>query len=384
MRGEFESFQTMEIVIVETKKDLKKFIQFPWQIYKNDPYWVPPLISEIEFIFSEENPFWEHAERRLFLIREGNHPGDRHLLGRIAAIIDRNHINLHQENCGFFGFFESVNDYSVAQGLLNAVRDYLKEKNMVLMRGPMNPSTNDECGFLLEGFDSAPVIMMTYNPRYYLELMEKYGMKKARDVYAYLAPVVGEQIERLSRVGELVKKREPNLVVRPINLKKFAEELAKIKKIYNSAWNKNWGFVPMTDGEIESVAKRLKPLVLPDILQIAEFDGKPAGFSMAVPDYNQVLKKVNGRLNLTGLIKFLWYKNKVETIRLITLGICPEYRKRGIDALLYLESLKGAMKKGFKYCECSWILEENILIQRAAEMMGGKLYKKYRIYETKI
>jgi len=366
----------MEIIPVENKKELNEFIEFPWQIYRNDHHWVPPLISEVKFIFSEKNPFWEHSERKLFLVREG-----ARLLGRIAAIIDYNHINLHQENCGFFGFYESVNDYSVAEKLFNAVRDYLKQKNMNLMRGPINPSTNDECGFLFEGFDSPPAIMMTYNPSYYLELAEKYGFRKAKDFYAYLAPITGEQIERLSRVGELVKKREPNLVVRPINLKKFPEELSKIKEIYNSAWSENWGFVPMTDEEIESMAKRLKPLVLPDILQIGEYDGKPAGFLMAVPDYNQVLKKINGQLNLPGIVKFLWYKNKIDTLRLMTMGVCPEYRKKGVDALLYLESLKGAMKKGFKFCEYSWILEENTLTQRAAEMMGGKLYKKYRIYE---
>ncbi|HCJ67634.1 MAG TPA: N-acetyltransferase, partial [Elusimicrobia bacterium] len=263
----------------------------------------------------------------------------------------------------FFGFFESINDYAVAEKLLNVVREYLKEKKMEVMRGPMNPSTNDECGFLIEGFDSAPTVMMTYNPEYYLEFMERYGLRKAKDFYAYLAPVTGEQITRLSRVSELVKKREPNLVVRPINLKKFAEELGKIKQIYNSAWSKNWGFVPMTDGEIESMAERLKPLVVPEILQIAEFDGKPAGFLMAVPDYNQVMKRINGKLNLSGIVKFLWYKNKIDALRLITLGVCPEYRKKGIDGLLYLESLKGAMKKGYKFCEFSWVLEENILTQ---------------------
>lgn len=369
----------MEIISVENKKQLDEFIKLPWRIYQNDPYWVPPLINEVEFLFSEKNPFWQHSERKLFLLKK-----DGNFLGRIAGIIDYNHINFHQENCGFFGFFESVNDYLVAEKLLNAVREYLREKKMELMRGPMNPSTNDECGFLIEGFDSAPKIMMTYNPKYYPELMEKYELRKAKDFYAYLAPVTGEQIIRLSRVSELVKKREPDLVVRPINLKKFAEELGKIKQIYNSAWSKNWGFVPMTDEEIESMAKRLKPLVVPDILQIAEFDGKPAGFLIAVPDYNQVMKRINGKLNLSGIIKFLWYKNKIDALRLITLGVCPEYRKKGIDGLLYLESLKGAMRKGYKFCEYSWILEENILAQRAAESMGGKLYKKYRIYEIKI
>ncbi len=369
----------MEVISVKDKKSLAEFIRLPWEIYRNDPNWVPPLIKEIEFLFSNKNPFWQHSENKLFLLKK-----DGKYLGRIAGIIDCNHINIHQENCGFFGFFESVNDYQIAEELLNAVKEYLREKKMVFMRGPVNPSTNDECGFLIEGFDSPPQIMMTYNPKYYLELIERYGMKKAKDLYAYLGPVTGEPIARLSRLSESVKRREKDLVVRPINLKIFAEELGKIKQIYNSAWSKNWGFVPMTDGEIESMAERLKPLVVPEILQIAEFDGKPAGFIMAIPDYNQVMKRINGKLNLSGIIKFLWYKNKIDAIRLVTLGVCPEYRKKGIDGLLYLEALKGAMKKGYKYCESSWILEENILTQRAAEFMGGKLYKKYRIYDIKI
>lgn len=369
----------MEIIPVEEKKLLNEFIKFPWQIYHSDPHWIPPLITEQKFIFSNKNPFWEHAERTLLLVKE-----EKKVLGRIAAIIDFNHINFRQEKCGFFGFFECVEDYSVAERLLNAARDWLKEKGMEIMRGPMNPSMNEECGFLIEGFDSSPTLMMTYNPPYYLEFMERYGLQKARDLFAYLAPVTGEQLERLNRLAERVKKREPNLTVRPANPRRFRQELEIIKQIYNSAWNRNWGFVPMSDKEIETMGKRLKPLVVPEIIQIALFNGKPAGFLMAFPNYNQVFKKINGRLNLVGIIKFLWFKRKINTVRLITLGICPEYQKRGVDVLLYLESLKGTQKKGYKFAEYSWVLEDNLLTQRAAEMMGGKLYKKYRIYEMPI
>jgi len=368
-----------EVFPVKNKKELNEFIKFPFQVYRNDPHWIPPLLSEQKFIFSNKNPFWEHAERTLFLVKE-----EKKVLGRIAATIDSSHINFHQEKCGFFGFFECVEDYPVAERLLNAARDWLKEKGMEIMRGPMNPSMNEECGFLIEGFDSSPTLMMTYNPPYYLEFMERYGLQKAKDLFAYLAPVTGEQLERLNRLAEMVKKREPNLSVHAGDLKNFRQELENIKRVYNSAWSENWGFVPLTDKEIEVMAEKLKPLIVPEIIQIALLDGKPAGFLMAFPDYNQVLKKINGKLNLIGVIKFLWFKRKINTVRLMTMGICPEYRKRGVDVLLYLESLKGTQKKGYKFAEYSWVLEDNLLTQRAAEMMGGKLYKKYRIYEMSI
>jgi hypothetical protein len=367
----------MQIEIVSDKKSLEQFIRFPWAVYEGDPNWVPPLISEMKFILGEENPFFRHAEAAYFLARDSGN-----VVGRIAAIIDRNHINTHNEQAGFFGFFECLPDPAVACGLLDAAAAWLKERDIEIMRGPVNPSTNDECGFLLEGFDSPPMIMMTYTPQYYLDYMDRCGMEKARDLYAYISVIKEVSAGgRLERLASGVKTRVPGITVRPANMKNFRHELEVVKEIYNSAWSHNWGFVPMTDEEIESMAKRLKPLIAPELLIMAEVNGDPAAFFMAVPDYNQVLRRVNGRLGPVGLLKFLWYSRKISDIRVLTMGVKEEYRKKGIEGLLYLESFKSAMRQGYERAEMSWVLEDNVLMQRGCELMGGKLYKRYRIYE---
>lgn len=370
----------MQIELVSDTQGLDQFIRFPWAVYEGDPNWVPPLISEMKFILGEENPFFHHAEAAYFLAKNG-----KTVVGRIAAIIDRNHINTHNEQVGFFGFFECLPDPAIASGLLDAAASWLKERDIEVMRGPMNPSTNDECGFLLEGFDSPPMIMMTYTPPYYLAYMEKCGMMKAKDLYAYLS-IIGDVSAggRLERLASGVRSRVPGITVRPAVMKNFHRELEVVKDIYNSAWSHNWGFVPMTEEEIESMAKRLKTLIVPELLIMAEVDGAPAAFFMAVPDYNQVLKKVNGRLGPIGLLKFLWYSRRIKDIRVLTMGVKEEYRKKGIEGLLYLESFKAAMKKGYERAEMSWILEDNVLMQRGCELMGGQLYKKYRIYEKSL
>jgi hypothetical protein len=226
---------------------------------------------------------------------------------------------------------------------------------------------------------------MTYTPRYYLDHMEHCGMEKAKDLYAYISIIKEVSAGgRLERLASGVKARVPGLTVRPANMNDFRRELEVVKDIYNSAWSHNWGFVPMTDEEIESMAKRLKPLIAPELLIMAEVNGEPAAFFMAVPDYNQVLRRVNGRLGPVGSLKFLWYSRKIMDIRVLTMGVKEEYRKKGIEGLLYLESFKAAMKKGYARAEMSWVLEDNVLMQRGCELMGGKLYKKYRIYEKTI
>ncbi len=367
----------MNIEQVNGAGSLNEFIQFPWKVYQGNSKWVPPLVSEVKFVLNEKNPFFQHAEAACFLARKNGET-----VGRIAAIIDRNHICIHNERAGFFGYFECLPDVAVAQGLLDAASGWLKERDLEIMRGPINPSTNDECGFLLEGFDSPPMIMMTYTPAYYLDYMERCGLTKAKDLYAYISVIRDVAAGgRLEKLASAVKARVPGLTVRPANMKQFQRELKVVKDIYNSAWSHNWGFVPMTDEEIESMAKRLKPLIVPELLIMAEVNGKPAAFFMAVPDYNQVLGKINGRLGPVGIAKFLWYSRKISDIRVLTMGVKEEYRKKGIEGLLYLESFKAAVKKGYERAEMSWILEDNVLMQRGCELMGGKLYKKYRIYE---
>jgi GNAT superfamily N-acetyltransferase len=360
---------------------MNEFIRFPWKVYQGNPNWVPPLKSEVKSILSEKrNPFFHHAEVACFLARKNGVT-----LGRIAAIIDRNHIKFHNEPAGFFGFFECLPDCAVARELLCSAASWLKERGIEIMRGPMNPSTNDECGFLLEGFDSPPMIMMTYTPAYYLDYMERCGLTKSKDLYAYIVVIKDVAAGgRLEKLASAVKSRIPGLTVRPADMKRFQQEVEAVKVIYNSAWSRNWGFVPMTDAETESMAKKLKPLIVPELMIMAEMNGKPAAFFVAVPDYNQVLGKVNGRLDPLGIAKFLWYSRKISDIRILTMGVKEEYRKKGIEGLLYLEAFKAAMKKGYGRAEMSWILEDNVLMQRGCELMGGKLYKKYRIYEKNI
>ena len=369
----------MTVERVTDKAGLEEFIRLPWNVYQGNRNWVPPLISEMKFLLGEKNPFFHHAEAVYLLARRNGRT-----VGRIAAIVDRNHINVHQEQAGFFGFFESLPDRSVAQELLDAAASWLREHDCAVMRGPMNPSANDECGFLLEGFDSPPMIMMTYTQEYYLRLMEQCGLVKAKDLYAYISVIKDVPSgERLERLAKAIYARVPGLVVRPASMKKFRRELDAVKDIYNSAWVRNWGFVPMTDEEIESMAERLKPLIVPELLIMAEVKGAPAGFFMAVPDYNQVLSRLDGRLGPIGLAKFLWYSRKISDIRVLTMGVKEEYRKKGIEGLLYLESFKAATRKGYERAEMSWVLEDNELMKKGCELMGGKVYKKYRIYEKK-
>jgi len=369
---------TQELYVREVKneQDLRAFIQFPWKIYNEDPHWVPPLIKDLLQKFSPGHPFRSHSEMILFLAyKEGQ------IAGRIAGIIDHYYVEFHQEKVGFFGFFESVADAEVAERLLSKVETWLKEHGMAKMIGPMNPSTNDECGLLVEGFDASPCLMMPYNPPYYPSLLENFGLKKAMDLYAYFLEESSFLSDRLTRITERLVKREPRLRARPINLRHLEEELKIVKEIYNQAWSKNWGFVPLTEEEIDDLAKNLKPLLVPDVILFAYFGEEPVGFSVSLPDYNEVLKHLNGKVGLLGGLKFLYYSRKITKLRTMLLGVKHAFRKKGVEGLLYAETFKRGIKKGYFRAECSWILENNLLMQHGIEAMGGKRDKTYRIYE---
>jgi hypothetical protein len=368
--------QDIHVEEVTTSQALSAFIRFPWTIYKNDLYWISPLLKDQRSKFSPSHPFYSHAEMILFLARKNGQ-----VIGRIAGIIDRHYVEFHHENLGFFGFFESIRDPEVADLLLSAVRDWLRGHGMEKMAGPMNPSTNDECALLVEGFDSPPVLMMSYNPPYYASLLEGWGLKKAMDLYAYFLSESTFNRDRLIRITERIVKREPRLHLRPINLRRFDAELAIVKEIYNDAWSKNWGFVPLTDQEIDFTAKTLKPLVVADLVLFAYLGEEPVGFAVGLPDYNQVLKHLNGKLGPLGLLKFLYYSRKIHTVRVMLLGIKRAFQKKGIETLLYVESLRRGPSRGYYQAECSWILENNLPMQKGLEAMGGKRYKTYRIYE---
>ncbi len=367
----------LQVEEVKNQQDLMAFIRFPWEIYRGDRYWVPPLIKDQLQKFSPTHPFRSHSQMIFFLAHRGGTT-----VGRIAGIIDHHYIEFHQEKVGFFGFFESIPDSEVSGILLSKVAAWLKGHGMEKMAGPMNPSTNDECGLLVEGFDTLPCLMMPYNPRNYSPLLEEFGLKKRMDLYAYFLEVPTFHLERLDRLTERLRKREPRLHVRPINLRHFDAELKIVKEIYNQAWSKNWGFVPLTDEEINLLAKELKPLVVSDLVLFAYLEEEPIGFSVSLPDYNEVLKHLNGKIGFLGLFKFLYYSKKIHKIRVMLLGVKPAFQKKGVEGLLYIETFRNGFRKGYHQAECSWILEENVLMQHGIEAMGGTRYKTYRIYET--
>lgn len=374
--------QGVEVIEVDSAKLQNEFILLPFKLYKNNPYWVPPLISERKDFFNQSrNPFYKVAKVKLFLAYR-----DNRIVGRIATCVNYAHNEFHMEQTGFFGFFDVENDYEAASKLLKVAMITLKKEGMDKMRGPANFSTNHEIGFLIEGFDQPPTVMNPYNPPYLPKFAEKFGLKKVMDLNSYLITKETPMPERQVRVVDKLKKRN-KITIRTVDFKKFDQELEVINGIYNRAWEKNWGFVPMRKAEFEHMAKDLKQIVDPDLVFVAEVNGDPAGFCLAVPDINQVLIKMNGRLFPTGLLKLLWntkIRNKITGVRMLTMGIVEGYRKRGIDSIFFVDTYRRGIEKGYHWAELSWILETNDLMCRAAENMGAVLNKKYRMVEMPI
>ena len=362
---------------VRTGKDLHAFVTFPWRLYRDDPNWVPPLIGETKNLFRpKKNPFFEHGEIQPYLARR-----DGRIVGRIAAIRNRAHEEFHGEPVGFFGFFECEDDREAASALLDAARAFARERGLTRIRGPVNPSTNDECGVPIQGLDTPPVVMMPHGRPYYDDLLKSCGLVKAKDLLAYDLSSDGGIPERLQKGAALAERRNPDIVVRSMNMKRYEEEVEKFRDVYNSAWEKNWGFVPMTDAEIDHMAKQLKPVVDPSLVMIAEHRGKPVGFALALPDLNQAIRHANGRLFPFGLLKMLWYMRRINRIRVLVLGVVKEYRGHGIDVIMYRNYFREGLERGYTSGEFSWILEDNMRIRRPLESFGSKVYKIYRIYE---
>lgn len=367
-----------EIIVrqVLTKNDTTRFIKFLWSIYKDMPAWVPPLIMDRRKLMdTKKNPFYQHADTEFYVAER-----DGEMVGRIAAIVNHNHNKEHGDKVGFFGFFESVNDQKVANALFDKVRDFLSSKGMASMRGPANPSVNDEYGLLVEGFDLSPTVLMTYNPPYYASLIENYGFKKAKDLYAYLLSQETVYSDRLERANAIVKKRQ-GLTMRAMEMKHFNEDVARIKEVYNKAWAKNWGAVPMTDAEIDALAADLKPIVVPGLVLFAEIQGKTVGFALSIPDINIPLKYNKRGSLLPGLYHLYTKKKKINIVRIIVLGVLPEYQSTGAAGVLFYETAARAKKLGYQFGEASWILEDNEPMNHSAEVMNGKITKKYRLYE---
>ena len=364
---------------VRNPKDLHAFVTLPWRLYRNDPAWVPPLIGEAKKVFRREsNPFFAHGEIEPYLAYR-----DGRIVGRIAAIRNHVHEDFHQESAGFFGFFECEDDVEVAMGLLGTVRAFLRTRKLEIMRGPVNPSTNEECGVLVDGFQHPPMVMMAHALPYYGPLLERCGLTKARDLYAYF--LEAERVtENLDRAAAMVRSRIPEVTLRPIDVKRLDREVEVFRTIYNQAWERNWGFVPMTNAEIDHMARQLKPVVDPTLVRIAERDGKPVAIALGLPDMNAALRHANGKLFPFGLFKILWHAKRLKRMRLLALGVLPEYRRTGIDVLLYHSIFKDGTTKGYRAGEFSWILEDNLAIRRPIERIGAKHYKTYRMYEAPV
>ncbi len=372
----------VEIVEVASTSQLKKFITYPNKLYHGDPNYVTPLISErLEFLNRNKNPFYQTASTKEYLaLRDGK------IVGRIGTCVNYAHNQLYLEKVGFFGFLDVIDDYDVFSMIMKVTMINLKKAGMEKLRGPVSYSTNHECGALIEGFDSPPRIMMTYNRPYLPQHLEKFGLKKAMDLYAYRIDQSMPVPERITQIADKLLDRI-GATIRPLKMSRFDDEVEKLHQIYNAAWEENWGFVPMTKEEFFYLGKNLKQIVDPHLALIVEIDNKPIGFLLALPDINQALIKLNGKLFPLGLIKLLWntkVRNKIDCIRVITMGIMPEYRGRGLDMVLYSKIYHEGLKAGYKWAEMSWILENNKPMNSAIERMGAELYKKYRIFEMPI
>lgn len=377
----------MNIRPVASRRELGAFVRLPWRLYQDDPLWVPPLRGEVrKLLDAARHPFYdggEAAEVELFLAWDGRDP-----VGRVAAILNHAHNRFHDQRVAFFGFFECIERPDVARGLLAAVEEWAARRGLEAVLGPMNPSTNYECGLLVDGFHRPPVLMMTYNPSWYPRLVEAAGYRKAKDLLAYISAVHGGSLERLERLAERTRRREPGLTTRSLDKAHFDREVKLVQQIYNSAWQRNWGFVPMSDAEIAEMGQQLKPTVHPELVRFALVDGEPVGFLLAIPDWNPVLQELDGsplRHPLRTLKHVVFTKaTDLEGLRLITLGITEPFRKRGIEGVLFAESIRAAVQLGYQWAEYSWILEDNELAKRTVRLMDGELYKTYRIYEKRL
>lgn len=370
----------IEIYSVQTPADRDAFIKFQWEIYRNDPAWVPPLILERkEFLDRKKHPFYLHGDAALFLARR-----EGRLVGRIMASDDPKYNALHQTNVGCFGLFESIDDHEVAAALFNAAGDWIGQKGRSEMMGPIDYSTNYVCGLLVDGFEHPPTLLTAHNPPYYAPLIEGCGFAKEKDWYAWWFSEYPAPAERLRNIAN-ARAGKYGVTIRPINLKDLEGEGQRIRTIYNQAWQANWGFVPFTEAEADHMAKELRPLLVAPATLIAEIGDQPIGFVIAVPDINVALRHINGRLTTfglpIGLLKLLYYRYlKTRTGRLVALGVVEKYRRAGIAEMLVLRVMDEAFKRGFTG-ELSMTLEDNVMVNRFIESMGAARYKTYRIYK---
>ena len=364
------------------KKQLTQFIDFPHDLYANDPLYVPMIFMEQEALLNpKKSPFFKHSTADYFLAKK-----DGQIVGRIAAIRNNNHIAFTGKQEGFFGFFDVVNDYEVAKKLLDTATEWLRTEGLTKMLGPANFSTNETVGLLVENFDEPSFIMNTYNSAYYVDILNQYGFSKYTDLLCWEL-MTADMKQEIVDVATKLESRlaERGITIRKINMKKYKQEINSFLPIYNASWAENTGFVPMTDAEILQIGSDLKAVIDPDFVYFAEKDGKTIGVALTIPNVNEIQINVKrGRLFPTGALKILFGLKKIKSVRIFALGTLKEYRRLGIDVCFYVKNILTAREKGIIRGEASWILENNVGMNRALEHIGGKVYRKYRLYEKAI
>ncbi len=361
---------------VESKDDLERFIEFAWKANAGDRNWVPPLWFENRHRLDRKANFWfEHAQAEYFLAEKNGE-----LAGRISAQVDDFYFQHWNEKVGHFGWFECLNDQEVANALFETAADWLRKQGQVRMQGPLNFTVNDECGLLVDGFDTPPMMLMTHNPKYYSALHEGWGLKKAMDLLAYKTTVDTVPDPNIVKFAEALKQKH-EITVRNMNWRNFDQQMDWFVEIYNSAWEKNWGMVPVTEKELRSHAAELRFLAFkfPELNFFAMKDGKPIAMSITIPNLNELVIQLNGKLFNPKILKL--FTHQFEGCRVFALGVKEQYRKLGVAAIFYTETLNAVRKLGFKWGEMSWILETNGPMRRAIEKMGGYVYKTYRVYD---
>jgi GNAT superfamily N-acetyltransferase len=360
---------------VHGSRDTRAFVALPYSLHRHDPGWAPLLRRDVRALLDpRRNPFFAHGEAGYFLARR-----EGRVVGRIAAIRNHLHEDTHRDACGFFGWFECEDDANTAALLLDAAADWLRARGLRAQRGPLSFSINDDAGVLVDGFDTPAALMMPHNPRHYATLMEAAGLRAVKDLLVYQT-TPDRLPERLALAEPLIAKRH-GVVIRPLDLARFEAEVALVKDLFNRGWERNWGFVPFTNREIDHLAAQLRPIVVPRLVLFAEVDGEAVGFLAALPDLNQALRtNPSGRL-FPGLLRVWWASRSVTRLRVLLMGTVPQWRGRGIDALLYKRIWDEARALGYDWSEAGWVLEDNLPIRNALERMGFERYKTYRVYE---
>jgi GNAT superfamily N-acetyltransferase len=370
---------TIDIQSVESQRQQKQFFKLPWELYADDPHWIPPLrTNQLELLGYKSNPFHQDADMQTFVALRDGQP-----CGRIAAIIHHAHNERYQERRGYFGFFESIDDEDVAGRLFDTAFKWLRERDMTAVRGPMNPSFNYEIGLLIEGFDRPPTFMMTYNPNYYPKLIESYGgFEKAQDFFAYWGHVsmLRDKDKKLDFIGAESMRRF-NISVRPMDRRRFTQDIRTFLEIYNISFEAHWGFVPLSEAELKHMAASLKHLLVPQLTVIAEVDGKPIGCLFGMLDYNPRIKQIDGRLFPFGFARLLWNRRGIKKVRIIAVNVLPEYQRWGVGVVLINQLEPMAFDWPLEEAEFSWVMESNYLSRKTLERGGLIRQKTYRIYD---